>query len=96
MKYLITGERGFWIYKMTDGIKSKRDEKDCFLWYSYNIENRIQHGLSHVLFDIQCPCDQRLIRFDPRYAINRFDQTNRLLCYASLIDGNNIVRMNQV
>lgn len=50
INYLIVGERGFWIYKMTDGVKSKRDEKECFLWYSYNIEKRIHYGLSHVFF----------------------------------------------
>lgn len=86
-----TGERGFWIYKMTDGIKSKREERECFFWYSFNIEKQIHHGLSQVLNDIRCPCDPRLLRFDPRYTINRFDKSRRLLCFASLTLGTNVV-----
>ncbi|XP_055997519.1 uncharacterized protein LOC125645547 isoform X2 [Ostrea edulis] len=78
------GGRGFWIYKMTEDVQLKRDEKECLLWHSYNIENRIHNKLSPVLNDIECPCDPRLLRFDPRYVINRFDRVNRVLCYASM------------
>ncbi|XP_061189287.1 uncharacterized protein LOC133197327 [Saccostrea echinata] len=78
------GERGFWIYKMTKGVKSKRDEKECFLWYYNNIESHILQKISSVLNNIECPCDPRLLKFDPRYTINRFDSLNRMLCYASM------------
>ncbi|XP_048727085.2 uncharacterized protein LOC125645542 [Ostrea edulis] len=84
------GEQGFWIYKMTEGVQLKRDEKECFLWYSYNVENRIHDTLSPVLDDIECPCDHRLLRFDPRYTINRFDRVHRVLCYASMTLGTNV------
>ncbi|XP_055997524.1 uncharacterized protein LOC125645548 [Ostrea edulis] len=84
------GERGFWIYKMTEGVRLKRDEKECFLWYSANVENHIRNKLSTVLNDIECPCDPRLLRFDPRYTINRFDHVNRVLCYASMTIGTNV------
>ena len=76
---------------MTEGVQSRRDEKLCFFWYSYNIEKQIHHTLANVLNAIECPCDQRLLRFDPRYAINRFDKTNRILCYASMTLGTNVV-----
>ena len=89
--YLFAGERGFWIYKMTEGVQSRRDEKLCFFWYSYNIEKQIHHSLANVLNAIECPCDHRLLRFDPRYAINRFDKINRILCYASMTLGTNVV-----
>ncbi|XP_055997522.1 uncharacterized protein LOC125648181 [Ostrea edulis] len=84
------GERGFWIYKMTEGVQSKRDEKECLLWYSFNIENQIHKTFSHIFNDIECPCDPRLLRFDPRYTINRFDRVNRVLCYASMTLGTNV------
>ena len=76
---------------MSEGVQSRRNEKLCFFWYSINIEKQIQKGLANVLNAIECPCDHRLLRFDPRYAINRFDKINRILCYASMTLGNNVV-----
>lgn len=71
--------------------KCKREEHDCLAWHLSNKKNKTDQTLSHVLVEIECPCDPRLLRFDPRYALNRFDKTNRLACYASLTEGNNVV-----
>ncbi|XP_062601606.1 uncharacterized protein LOC134263292 [Saccostrea cucullata] len=78
------GERGFWIYKMTESVHSKREEQECFVWYDNNVVSQIRQKLSLTLNNIECPCDPRLLKFDPRYTINRFDSSNRMLCYASL------------
>nr|XP_022296650.1 mucin-like protein [Crassostrea virginica] len=78
------GEPGVWIYKLTDNIQSKRDEKSCFQWYTNN-KHRADLNPS-----LECPCDSGLLRFDPRFDVNRFDSENRLLCYASLLLKNNI------
>ncbi|XP_062579175.1 uncharacterized protein LOC134241103 [Saccostrea cucullata] len=80
-----TGEPGIWIYKMSEGVQSVRDEKECFLWYTNNKDT------GHRLSSIQCPCDNGLLRFDPRYEINRLvkKKNNRLLCYASMTIGRN-------
>lgn len=87
----VIGVRGFWIYKMTTGRNARREEHDCLAWHLSNKKNKTDQTLSHVLVEIECPCDPRLLRFDPRYALNRFDKTSRLACYASLTEGNNVV-----
>ena len=81
---------------MSEGVQSKRDEKLCFFWYSYNIEKQIHHGLANVLNEIECPCDHRLVGFDSRYAINRVDTINKILCYASMTVGTNVVSKHSV
>ncbi|XP_061182283.1 mucin-like protein [Saccostrea echinata] len=83
------GARGFWIYKMTTGIPPNKEERECFEWYTQNKERDTYTNLSPILNLIECPCDSRLLRFDPRYAISRFDRTNRVLCYASMTVGRN-------
>ncbi|XP_062609556.1 uncharacterized protein LOC134271356 [Saccostrea cucullata] len=83
------GVPGFWIYKMTIGRPLKKDDKVCYDWYIKNKETGIKDQLSPVLSQIRCPCDIRLLRFDPRYVINRFDRKYRVLCYASMIVGRN-------
>ncbi|XP_078333705.1 uncharacterized protein LOC111101935 [Crassostrea virginica] len=82
-----TGERGLWIYKMTEGVRAKKEENECLFWFNYNQDFRVRHQL--VSNTIQCPCDTRLLRFDPRFALSRFDRKNRLLCYASILVENN-------
>ena len=72
---------------MTDNIQAKRDEKLCFQWYTNN-KHRTNFNPS-----LECPCDSGLLRFDPRFDVNRFDSERRLLCYASLLLKNNIVRI---
>ncbi|XP_062609554.1 uncharacterized protein LOC134271353 [Saccostrea cucullata] len=83
------GAGGFWIYKMTTGIPPNKDERECFDWYTQNKERDMYTNLSPILSLIECPCDSRLLRFDPRYAISRFDRTNRVLCYSSMTVGRN-------
>ncbi|XP_062609553.1 uncharacterized protein LOC134271352 [Saccostrea cucullata] len=83
------GIQGLWIYKMTTGIPKNKDEKDCYDWYTNNRERNTNVMLSPMLNRIECACDSRLLRFDPRYAINRFDRKNRVLCYASMTLGRN-------
>ncbi|XP_062605769.1 uncharacterized protein LOC134267580 [Saccostrea cucullata] len=83
------GVPGFWIYKMTIGRPLKKDDKVCYDWYMKNKEMGIRDQLLPVLSQIRCPCDSRLLRFDPRYVINRFDRKYRVLCYASMIVGRN-------
>ncbi|XP_062579994.1 protein eyes shut homolog, partial [Saccostrea cucullata] len=83
------GIRGFWIYKMTTGIPPNKDERECNYWYTKNLREKTNGLLSPVLNQIECACDSRLLRFDPRYAINRFDRKNRVLCFASMTIGRN-------
>lgn len=81
------GVRGLWIYKMTEGVRAKRDARACQLWYNYNRDSKMREQL--LANEIECPCDTRFIRFDPRFAISRFDRKNRILCFASvLVDDN--------
>ncbi|XP_062605771.1 uncharacterized protein LOC134267581 isoform X2 [Saccostrea cucullata] len=83
------GIQGFWIYKMSTGIPLNKDEKLCYDWYMRNKEMDIRNQLI-LRTQIQCPCDSRLLRFDPRFTtINRFDRKYRVLCYASIIVGRN-------
>nr|XP_022290316.1 uncharacterized protein LOC111101946 isoform X2 [Crassostrea virginica]XP_022290324.1 uncharacterized protein LOC111101946 isoform X2 [Crassostrea virginica] len=82
-----TGERGLWIYKMTEGVRAKKEENKCLFWFNYNQGLRIRQQL--VANTIECPCDNRFLRFDPRFAISRFDRKNRILCYASVLVENN-------
>ncbi|XP_055997755.1 uncharacterized protein LOC125645868 isoform X2 [Ostrea edulis] len=84
------GVNGFWIHKLTTGVPLSKDEKECFDWYTKNKEMRVSEQLTPVLRVIECPCDSRLLRFDPRYAINRFDRVNRVLCYSSMVVGRNV------
>ena len=74
---------------MTEGVRAKKEENECFFWFNYNQDFRIPHQL--LANDIQCPCDTRLLRFDPRFAISRFDMKNRILCYASVLVEQNAV-----
>lgn len=78
---------------MTTGVQLvlNKDETDCFEWYIRNKENNIYNQLSSVRNPILCPCNRILLRFDPRYAISRFDRINQLLCYATMIVGRNTV-----
>ena len=77
---------------MTEGVRAKKEENKCLFWFNYNQGLRIRQQL--VANTIQCPCDNRLLRFDPRFAISRFDRKNRILCYASVLVENNAVRFN--
>ena len=77
---------------MTEGVRAKKDENKCLFWFTYNQGLRIRQQLE--VNTIQCPCDIRLLRFDPRFAISRFDRKNRILCYASVLVENNAVRFN--
>ncbi|XP_061188887.1 uncharacterized protein LOC133197060 [Saccostrea echinata] len=79
------GEPGVWIYKMTEGVRELKDKAACTKWH---LENNNNFGNSRP--HIQCPCHNRLLKFDPRFTINRFDKENRLLCYASVIVDSNI------
>lgn len=81
-----TGEAGVWVYKMTDNVQKKTEELYCFLWFKSNRRRK------SIFSSMECPCDSGLLRFDPRYEVNRFDNENRLLCYASLLTGDNVVR----
>ncbi|XP_061188876.1 mucin-like protein [Saccostrea echinata] len=83
------GVPGFWIYKMSTGIPLKKDDKVCYDWYIKNKELEVRDQLLPALSQIRCPCDSRLLRFDPRYNINRFDRKYRVLCYASMTVGRN-------
>ncbi|XP_065942268.1 uncharacterized protein [Magallana gigas] len=83
------GVNGFWIYKMTTGVTLNKDEKECFDWYTRNKEENIHSQLKSVQNPILCPCNSILLRFDPRYAISRFDRINQVLCYATMIVGRN-------
>ena len=74
---------------MTEGVRAKKEENECLFWFNYNQDFRVRHQL--VSNTIQCPCDTRLLRFDPRFALSRFDRKNRLLCYASILVENNAV-----
>lgn len=76
---------------MTEGVRDKKGE-DCLNWFNQNQNTHIPDQL--LANDIQCPCDTRLLRFDPRFAISRFDRTNRILCYASVKMENNAVIFN--
>ncbi|XP_052691021.1 uncharacterized protein LOC128168863 isoform X6 [Crassostrea angulata] len=83
------GGNGFWIYKMTTGVTLNKDEKECFDWYTRNKEENIHSQLKSVQNPIPCPCNSILLRFDPRYAVSRFDRINQVLCYATMIVGRN-------
>lgn len=85
------GVRGLWIYKMTEGVRAKRDARACQLWYNYNRDSKIREQL--LANEIECPCDTRFLRFDPRFAISRFDRKNRILCFASVLVDDNAVRI---
>lgn len=76
---------------MTTGVPLNKDEKECFDWYIRNKEQNTYNQLVSVISQIRCPCNNILLRFDPRYAISRFDRFNRVLCYASMIVGRNAV-----
>ena len=71
---------------MTDNVQKKTEELYCFLWFKSNRRRK------SIFSSMECPCDSGLLRFDPRYEVNRFDNENRLLCYASLLTGDNVVR----
>eukprot|EP00105_Crassostrea_gigas_P037421 XP_019921569.1 PREDICTED: fibrillin-1 isoform X2 [Crassostrea gigas] len=73
---------------MTTGVPLNKDEKDCFDWYFKKKEN-IKNQLTSFRNPIPCPCNSILLRFDPRYAISRFDRINQVLCYATMIVGRN-------
>uniref|UniRef100_A0A8W8MTE0 Uncharacterized protein n=2 Tax=Magallana gigas TaxID=29159 RepID=A0A8W8MTE0_MAGGI len=77
------GGRGFWIYKLTKGVRTQKEAGECRLWYNYNRDNKI--GQQLLTNNIECPCSSRLLQFDPRFAISRLDTKNRLLCYASIL-----------
>uniref|UniRef100_A0A8W8N7V2 Fibrillin-1 n=1 Tax=Magallana gigas TaxID=29159 RepID=A0A8W8N7V2_MAGGI len=83
------GVNGFWIYKMTTGVTLNKDEKECFDWYTRNKEENIHSQLKSVQNPILCPCNSILLRFDPRYAVSRFDRINQVLCFATMIVGRN-------
>lgn len=76
---------------MTTGVTLNKDEKECFDWYTRNKEENIHSQLKSVQNPILCPCNSILLRFDPRYAISRFDRINQVLCYATMIVGRNTV-----
>lgn len=84
----ISGKRGLWIYKLTEGVRAK---KICINWYDNNQLTKIREQL--LANDIECPCNSGLLRFDPRFAISRLDRKNRLLCYASILVDTNAVRI---
>lgn len=91
MRYVFIGGRGLFIYKMTEGVRAKRDARMCQLWYyNYNRVSKIREQL--MANEIECPCDTRFLRFDPRFAISRFDRKNRILCFASVLVDDNAVR----
>ena len=71
---------------MTGDVQKKRDELECFKWF------RNAKKEKYISSFMECPCDSGLLRFDPRYEVNRFDSENRLLCYASLLTDDNVVR----
>ena len=77
---------------MTEGVRDKKGEEDCLNWFHQNLNTHKRYQRSAN--DIQCPCDTRLLRFDPRFAISRFDRKNRILCYASVQKKNNAVIFN--
>lgn len=83
------GISGFWIYKMTRGVLLDNDERKCFNWYIRNKEQNTYNQLLFVRGQIRCPCNSILLRFDPRFAISRFDRINRVLCFASMTVGRN-------
>lgn len=87
----LLGVKGFWIYKMTVWVPLNNDEKECFDWYTRNKDQKAYSQLSTLRGLIRCPCNNILLRFDPRYAISRYDRSNRVLCYASMITGRNAV-----
>ena len=76
------------MYKMTNNIQKNRDERACRKWF---VHDKRRKSISSFM---ECPCDSGLLRFDPRYEVNRFDSENRLLCYASLLSGDNVVRFH--
>lgn len=76
---------------MTSGVPLNKYEKECYDWYIRNKEKDTFSDLSQVRSQILCPCNSILLRFDPRYAISRFDRINRVLCYASMTIGRNAV-----
>ncbi|XP_065942258.1 uncharacterized protein [Magallana gigas] len=83
------GVNGFWIHKMTTGDPLNKNEKGCFDWYIKNKEENIYIQLTSFHNPILCPCNGILLRFDPRYAVSRFDTINQVLCYATMIVGRN-------
>lgn len=87
----LVGGRGLWIYKLTKGVRARQEAGNCKYWYDSNRKNKT--GQQLLANNIECPCNIRLLRFDPRFAISRLDTKNRLLCYASILVDINAVRI---
>uniref|UniRef100_A0A8W8NDF3 Fibrillin-1 n=1 Tax=Magallana gigas TaxID=29159 RepID=A0A8W8NDF3_MAGGI len=82
-----TEYNGFWVYKMTTTVSLSVEEKECFNWYVDNKLRGVDVQLNRLRSwrRYQCPCSSRQLRFAPGFTVNRIDQRNNLICFASMI-----------